>query len=436
MERSRFGSLVLTFTVAYGAITIGAGGCSSNNSPAGPGSGSAGRGGGGGVPSVGRGGAGGGGGIIGGAGTGGGVVGVGGATGTGGQGQGCALPAGPAGSWVEVAPPAGQDGFRVTDIFAVGANDLLFAGRTFDPLSTAPAANARVLRWTQGCWSVELMIPASTAAPDFVSVNGTGPGDIWAAGSDLLFHRDAQGWSRFSDESWRGLVRQPPMFGEQLQFHRVRAAGANDLWAAVSSNILHWNGSSWTDYNFDDPGYPTISASIGFGYRDIWIDSPTNVWVAGGSDEIGNTMDLGFVHHFDGTNWTHTSIGLSQVEAIWRGGSVLWLANPTQAIINGQQMTATMRAFDGTNAPAVTMIGMDPNNPPAMNSLFGRGASDIWAAGDDVAHFDGQNWSLASDAPAAAHSTNDEHNTHVGGDAGSIWLATPGPHFFRKVTGP
>ena len=26
--------------------------------------------------------------------------------------------------------------------------------------------------------------------------------------------------------------------------------------------------------------------------------------------------------------------------------------------------------------------------------------------------------------------------TFVAGDAGSVWLATPGPRFFRKVTGP
>ena len=38
--------------------------------------------------------------------------------------------------------------------------------------------------------------------------------------------------------------------------------------------------------------------------------------------------------------------------------------------------------------------------------------------------------------PAAARSVLDERNTYVTGDAGSVWLATPGPRFFRMVTGP
>ena len=153
-----------------------------------------------------------------------------------------------------------------------------------------------------------------------------------------------------------------------------------------------------------------------------------NVWVGGSSDQVGNTMDASFLHHFDGASWTRTAITLGQVDAIWRGGAVLWLANPAPEF--------TMQRFDGAAATGVPMLGSDPNNPPAMVSLFGRGDSDIWAAGDDVAHFDGQNWSLVADAPAAARSSSDERNTYVAGDAVSVWLATPGPRFFRKVTGP
>jgi hypothetical protein len=39
-----------------------------------------------------------------------------------------------------------------------------------------------------------------------------------------------------------------------------------------------------------------------------------------------------------------------------------------------------------------------------------------------------------SDAPAPARGTNDPTNTLVTGDDGSVWLVTPGPRFFRKVT--
>jgi hypothetical protein len=380
------------------------------------------------------GGAGGGPGVVGAAGT----PAGGGAAGAGGQGQpGCPIPSGPAGSWVEVPAPSGQSGFHVSDAFAVASDDLLFAGSTFDPAGPAPATNARVLRWTEGCWTVELTIPASVTTPDAPSVHGTGPNDLWATASDLIFHRDAQGWTAFADQTWRSLVRQPPSFVGPIEFRRVRAAAANDFWVAASSNVLHWSGQSWTTYNFDDPSYPNASASVGFSFNDIWIDSPSAVWAVGPSDQVGNTMSEGYVHHFDGANWTHTAVGVGGVLAIWRGGTVLWLAQPTLDEVNGQQATLALRAFDGIKAPGVPIAGVDlTQDSVLMSSLFGRGAGDMWAAGEGVAHFDGQGWSLVADAPASARNDLDFTNTFVTGDAGSVWLVTPGPRFFRKVTGP
>jgi hypothetical protein len=161
------------------------------------------------------------------------------------------------------------------------------------------------------------------------------------------------------------------------------------------------------------------------------------VWVVGPSKQIGNTMSFGFVHEFDAGNWTHTGVGVFSIYAIWRGGSVLWLAQPSRDLINGQGVVVPLRAFDGTNAPGVQVAGVDPTQfLPLYSSLWGRGANDVWAAGEDVAHFDGQGWSTVPDAPTAARNESDINNTFVTGDAGSVWLVTAGPHFFRKVTGP
>ncbi len=352
---------------------------------------------------------------------------------------GCSISAGPAGAWVEIAAPSGQSGFTVTDAFAAGSDDLLFAGSTAPPGSTP--AGAEVLRWTQGCWTVDLAV-APSAANDFPhpSVHGTGPGDLWATASDLLYHRDAHGWARFTDDSWRGLVHLPGgAFGNTLQFNRVRAAAPNDIWIAATSNMLHWSNEAWAAYNFDDPGYPTQGASVGYSFAGIWIDSPSSVWPIGPSDQVGNTMDFAFLHQFDGSGWTHTGLGVDPtVYAIWRAGSVLWLAHSTRALINGQSVAPNMQSFDGTSVTGVVIPAVDPTEPPpTLSSLFGHGDSDLWAAGNDVAHFDGQSWSLVSDAPAAAHAAVDEPtNTFVTGDAGSVWLVTPGPRFFRKVTSP
>lgn len=418
--RGRMASSVVAGAIALAAVTVNAVGCSGDKPVSGLGN-------------AGRGGAmssrGGMGGSIGGGG-GSGTAGMA-AGGTGGAQPGCQTPLGTPGTWEEIAPMQGLANFHVTDTFTVGANDLIFAGYIGDPTgASGPFTEARFLRWTQGCWTLELTIPAGTAPIDFPSVHGLGAGDIWASAGQAIFHRDAQGWTPLANNAWLTQIRLPP-FSSPAELIRVRAAAPNDVWFAATSNILRWNGQAWTTYNFDDPNYPNESASIGFFFRSIWIDSPTSVWVGGGADQVGNTMESSIMNHFDGTNWTRTGLpALGQVYAIWRAGSVLWLANPS--------VGNTLVRFDGTAGVVAPILGVDPSNTPSLTSLFGRGANDVWAAGDDVAHFDGQDWSLDPGVPALARNPTDENNTFVAGDAGAVWLVVsgPAPHFFRLVTGP
>ena len=56
--------------------------------------------------------------------------------------------------WTEVPAPIGQTRFVVTDAFAVATDDLLFAG--YVPNDADGTGTARIMRWTRGCWTVEL----------------------------------------------------------------------------------------------------------------------------------------------------------------------------------------------------------------------------------------------------------------------------------------
>ncbi|HXJ23177.1 MAG TPA: hypothetical protein VMT03_23375 [Polyangia bacterium] len=351
---------------------------------------------------------------------------------------GCSIPTAPPDTWVEILAPSGLSNFDVTDVFAAGTNDLLFAGYSADPTDPTSLSSERIVRWTHGCWSVDLAIPPSADASGSPSVHGTGPDDIWATTGDVIYHRDAQGWTPFTNDSWRAVAHplQPPT--ATLVFNRVRAAAANDFWIAATSNVLHWDGAAWTAYNFDDATLPLSGVAYQFG--DIWIDSPSQVWVVGSGKMVGNMMSAGFIHGFDGASWTHTGVGVGFIyPAIWRGGTELWLAMDTHAYLKGQSMNqasqhTTLLDFDGTEAWAVEFSGLAPaQGLPAMYSVFGHGASDMWAAGSDVAHFDGQAWSVIPDAPAPVSAST---NTLVTGDEGSVWLVTPGPRFFRKATSP
>jgi len=353
---------------------------------------------------------------------------TGGSGGAGGDQPICQPPTGAPGVWEEIAPPPDAANLHITDAFAVGPDDLFFAASVGDPAMLASPTAARILRWTQGCWTVELDIQTGATPAGFPSINGLGADDVWASAGEAIYHRDAQGWTSLVNQDWLSQIRQPP-FSIAVQLYRVREAAPNDVWFAATSNILHWNGQAWTTFNFDDPDYPNVSASSGFFFRSIWIDSPTSVWVGGSIDQVGNTMEPSVIHHYDGTTWTHTPLpALGEVDAIWRAGSVLWLANPSPSF--------TILRFDGTTATPATIAGA--SSQAAMTSLFGRNATDIWAAGSDVARSDGQSWSLVPNVPAAAVSPAEENNTYVTGDANAVWLVTSGPvpHFFRMVVGP
>ncbi|MES1166282.1 MAG: hypothetical protein ABUR63_11015, partial [Verrucomicrobiota bacterium] len=119
----------------------------------------------------------------------------------GGGAPGCSIPTGPPGAWVEVAAPSELAGFAATDAYAFGSDDLLFAGGIVAPTGVPAPADDMLVRWNHGCWAVELTISPTIDVTPRASVHGTGPYDVWATAGDLLYHRNAQGWTRFTDDS-------------------------------------------------------------------------------------------------------------------------------------------------------------------------------------------------------------------------------------------
>jgi len=337
------------------------------------------------------------------------------------------------GVWAEVTPPVGLDGFRVTDGFAAGTDDLFFVGSVFALDGTS--SSTHVLRWSHGLWTDELTLPPSTSGSSLsrASVHGTGPTDVWAVSGDQIFHRDAQGWSRFANEDWRNHLTLPLPFGRPMDLVRVRAGSPNNVWVAATAHMLHWDGQAWTAANLDDFGYPDVGGTAGYNYSDFWIDGPDDVWIAGGVDQVGNTMETGIVHHFEGIGFTRIGVGAYNVYALWRAGpGLLWAVNDSLAF-----PSMPLTRLEGMTPQGVVISGTDPNaSSPTLTTLWGRGANDLWATGTTVVHFDGQQWSVVADAPAPTLAGSGNYDVVVTGDAGSVWLTSPGPHFFRMVTGP
>jgi hypothetical protein len=163
----------------------------------------------------------------------------------------------------------------------------------------------------------------------------------------------------------------------------------------------------------------------------VSIVAENDVWMGGSLGRDNSTQAPAELFHFDGQSWTIHNVGFFEVEALWPAGGAdtFWLTVPASApdplpLKRFAAGVATVQVIDGWSQGS------------SATSLWGRGPNDIWAAGEDVAHFDGTSWSRAADAPDAARDRSVFRlQSVVTGDANATWLTGVGPRFFRKAAG-
>src|SRR5688572_6751734 len=104
-------------------------------------------------------------------------------------------------------------------------------------------------------------------------------------------------------------------------------------------------------------------------YRAVWGRSPSDVWAVG-SD--------GGVAHFDGAGW-HASSRVTEHQL-----NGVWATADGQAWAVGD--AGTFLAFEGD-----TWRSSQPALRP-VRAIWGAAADDIWAAGEELIHWDGESW--------------------------------------------
>ena len=335
----------------------------------------------------------------------------------------------PGATWTDVPPPAGLPaGFFVTDAWSAGPDEFFFVGA--DPADAVgnPSAIRRVLHWSGGCWTIELAVTGGLNAP--AQISGTSPNDVWITTGDTIYHRDSSGWLPAAQLN----AALAPAPGNVLILEDVQARTPDDVWF-TSSAIVHFLNGQVTMTKIPAPPPPDSSTPpITFAYSAISILGENDVWVGGSTEQNGNTMPPAVLFHFDGQSWTvHGPVGRFTVEALWPAGSTdaLWVAIPAAA---GQPFPIVAFANDTVTQTTIANWQMGAG----VISLWGRAPNDIWAAGKDIAHFDGTSWSQVADAPASVRDNTDAtvfDDAVVVGDATATWLTNAGPVFVRKAAG-
>ena len=154
---------------------------------------------------------------------------------------------------------------------------------------------------------------------------------------------------------------------------------------------------TWT---YDTLAYPGSFQTLMW---DIWASSPTDIYVVGHNDLLGQ----GTMYHFDGTGWASTRFHVAEGGPIVGGLSLsrVFGFDANNIYVVGE------RRFQNPNPPPNTVDssliirfdGITWREHPvvggrSLRGVWGRNASDIWVGGLDrtMFHFDGSTWSRDS----------------------------------------
>jgi hypothetical protein len=222
------------------------------------------------------------------------------------------------GAWQQLTTPSGAWWSSMAEVKAFSPTDAWAIGQT----STSAGYTATATQWNGTSWTqTQVTAPSS---PNLVlsmnAISGDSPSDIWAVGTaassgyrnrvvqSVMLHYNGSSWTQFTVPDNSGLTA-------------VAAISPTDAWAvAADGNILNWNGTSWTVETtaFNSPAVATPA---------IAAVSATNIWIAGvvASGEFA-------VAHYNGTSWSSqaepagfTATGGSALSSgqAWFSGSVL-----------------------------------------------------------------------------------------------------------------
>jgi hypothetical protein len=329
----------------------------------------------------------------------------------------CDLPTQAAGDWTEIGAPRAFSGLQVTDVWAAGPDDVLFAGLV-SPNGPQGRA-AEIVRWTKGCWSVELVW---SPIPDgsFPSLSGTGGDDIWVTAGDVLFHHDGTGWHRSEPELKRLLTQQHPESPLRLQM--VRAAGPDEAWVIGLRTVWQRAAGQWrmfelADADLSGPDFDPAQRTGSFWFTTLWTGGRDDVAIGGAMDRLGRLPEVAFVYRYDGASWIVQRVSDGQVKALWGdGGGGLWIG-----VFNSGRGSPLFH-LDGAVTESATIAGW-PQSDEAL-ALWGGAANDLWASGAGVlAQWDGQSWTSVRPPPAG---NSDYLPLLLGGTPRALWVVRGG----------
>ncbi|MDD5307551.1 MAG: hypothetical protein PHU25_09560 [Deltaproteobacteria bacterium] len=240
---------------------------------------------------------------------------------------------------------------------------------------------------------------------------------------------DSESGSGESTDTGTGTLHQ----GQHLR--AIMGTGPNDIYAAGTCGLLlHFDGKKWNEVDLGVDG--RLNA--------VWTIAQDNVLVGGESFDECHSEDVsahkGFIHHFDGSSWQKVYERSEDYSAI----QSIWGASPNDIYAGGDdyhQLHGSINHFDGSSWLNISAANIYPvcsiwDGQPQHIWGFSSGelyiycrehdADDVWA---DLFYFPGrfnQECSIIN-LPSGYSSLSGR---------GSVWGSSPDDVFAVRDTGP
>jgi hypothetical protein len=205
---------------------------------------------------------------------------------------------------------------------------------------------------------------SSDALVAISAIEGFSANDIYLARttpvlrSGFLEHFDGSSWQPVLETTYSVVAMSATTDG------KLFASG-------VESTMLYFDGSDW----HSGAEWLALEPPSERSFVDLWAASETDLYV--GHDNVGD------VYHYDGAGFQQQAIPTEDQPA---PSYALWGAASDD--VYAAIYLEGLFHFDGATWTKVAHPGA------IVNAIHGRSATDIWAVGSQVLHYDGTSWEL------------------------------------------
>jgi hypothetical protein len=294
-------------------------------------------------------------------------------------------------------------------------------------------AIAKIVDQEKPIHSIVSTLALATKSTDLFGIWGNA-GDLWAVGSSgTILRWNGTAWSTFIGGTsniadnydiwgfggagstdiwsagiagqlrhWDGTQWSPSPSNTTNDLSALFGIATNDVWAVGDQGTLqHWDGNQWSSRS--TPDFATLS------FTDAWGNTSNNIWAVGW--ELGGPLWQGRILNWNGAQWSRQpGVSSSPLNSVWGiGATDVWAVGDNGTIVHG------------TSAPGGPWTVQASGTTSHLNAIWGSG-TDLFAVGDSgtIVHWNGSAWAVQPSG--TTHNLNDIWGT----SSSDVWATGNG----------